>query len=263
MRKLTYFFAIALVTLVCFNTTADAQNTRVKANKTVVEPTKKSKNPIKRASQKTKTKSNTSSNSSSSTSGKASTTTTTTTRPNTTTSTTTNRPSSSGNIFRNSASTGGRGAYLGGGVNTSTDGKSLFLEANPYLGYRFNSRANVGFGPIYQFRQAGEAWHAWGLRGFARYSFLQGVYASAEYEMMNFPAGDNQRSTTARMPVGGGMNRNIGGVNVNFSAMYDLLYSKDKSPYGSPFIFRGGINFGSGFGFGGNGNNRGGFGLFN
>ncbi|MGB1204744.1 MAG: hypothetical protein ACPG5B_03800 [Chitinophagales bacterium] len=258
MRKLTYFIAITAITLLCLNTTANAQNSRVKANKTVVETSKKSKNPIKRASKKTKTKANTSSNSS--TSGKAN---TTTTSPTRTDRNNTNRPSSSGNIFQNSASTGRRGAYLGGGVNTSTDGKSLFLEANPYLGYRFNSRANVGFGPIYQFRQTDEAWHAWGLRGFARYSFLQGVYASAEYEMMNFPVGDNQRSTTARMPVGGGMNRNIGGVNVNFSAMYDLLYSKDKSPYGSPFIFRGGINFGSGFGFGGNRSNRGGFGLFN
>jgi len=145
--------------------------------------------------------------------------------------------------------TGQNGVYIGGGVNSGTDGKNFFVEANPYLGYRFNQRTDMGVGPIYQYRQSGgNPWNMYGMRAFVRYNLTYGVHLTAEYEWLNFPGAtlDDPRRSTSRLPIGATINRNFAGMNFNGGVTYDLLHNKDTSPYSTPFTIRGGVNFGAG-----------------
>lgn len=165
----------------------------------------------------------------------------------------TNTKASSSNNKRNNPGkpllTGNK-VFIGGGVYTSTDLNSFVIDANPYLGYRVSNKTTVGVGPVYQYRQTNTPVHIYGLRAFGRHDIVPGIWLEADYEYMNVPVGDNQRTSTSRLPVGAGMSKSIGGMNFNGAVLYDLLYNKDRSPYGSPFVIRGGVTFGGGFNFG-------------
>ena len=84
---------------------------------------------------------------------------------------------------------------------------------------------------------------------FGRYNLYNGIFANAEYELLNYdfynPAiGDAQRRWVGGMLVGGGY---ISGGSGNFRGPYLMaLYNLNQtiySPYGSPLIIRAGILF--------------------
>lgn len=152
-------------------------------------------------------------------------------------------------IFTNPTCTncGNKGVFFDGNINTVTDGRSIALDAFPFIGYRFPPRFVVGAGPIYQMYQGNGVFsNNFGGRGFARLNVLTGVFASAELEIMSFQWGSEigQRQVVSRFPIGGGIQGRFLNMNMNFAVMYDLLYNVTNSPYNSPLIIRGGINLG-------------------
>lgn len=84
---------------------------------------------------------------------------------------------------------------------------------------------------------------------FGRYNVIDGVFANAEYELLNYdfynPAiGDAERRWVGGMLVGGGYTSSMGGA---FRGPYMMvLYNLNQtvySPYASPLIVRAGILF--------------------
>lgn len=133
--------------------------------------------------------------------------------------------------------------FIGGGVHGTTDGTNYAIDANPYIGYRPMPKAQMGVGPTLQYRPSSSTPIILGARAFGRYDIMAGVYGEAQYEFLSYRTADNTSRSTHRLPIGGGYNRRIAGINSNVSITYDLLYNKATSPYNSPLTITGGINF--------------------
>lgn len=142
--------------------------------------------------------------------------------------------------------------FWGGGVNTTTDGKNVIIDAQPFIGYRLSPKMQVTAGPVYQY-QSGNNMSIYGARASSRYDIVAGAFAAGMFEYMNYNQNE-QNHSLVRMPLGLGYNHSLFGVGANVSVMYDVLHSLNtNSPYATPFIISGGITLGgggNGFNFG-------------
>jgi hypothetical protein len=214
-------FLTVLILLLCQQTYLSAQQSRPKSN----------------TSTTTKPATSTTNNSG-----------TTTTRPKagstvkSTTTTTNNTPK---NTTKNPKAK--NGFFFGGGVNMTTDGAHYAIDANPYLGYRPMNKAQLGIGPTIQYRPQSTVPLLIGARGFGRYDIMPNIYLQAQYEALGYQPSNTGESKTAivqRLPIGGGYNHRLFGINANFTVSYDLLYNKATSPFSSPLTVTGGFNLG-------------------
>ncbi len=146
--------------------------------------------------------------------------------------------------------------FVDGNVGGNTRNGYLNIFFNPMIGYRITERASVAGGPIYEYlrRTGGSngdyAESLYGANAFARYDILQSIFAHAEFSAVNYRVDsglsgtDFQRDWAYRLPVGGGVRQRLAGrATAQVYVLYDLLYNADTSPFDSPLIYRGGVNF--------------------
>ena len=144
--------------------------------------------------------------------------------------------------------------YLGGNVGAQF-GNVTMVNLSPIVGYRITPKISAGFGVTYQYysiRTYNYSTHIYGGRIFARYQPLSFLFLHAEAEALNWncPRQEPWGFTTERLwspglLAGGGLTQSLGqgGSSIYIMALYNFLYNS-CSPYGSPFVFRIGANFG-------------------
>lgn len=145
--------------------------------------------------------------------------------------------------------------FFGGGGGLQFSNFATFISVMPSVGYRITPKLSSGVIGIYQytyFRDFRLSSHNYGASFFSRYFVLPQVYASAEYEQVNFDIISFDRSRSRRwvdrMLVGGGYFQQGGGRGgFHIGVLYDLLYTGRQNdplyPYQSPFVYRVGFIF--------------------
>ena len=138
----------------------------------------------------------------------------------------------------------------GGGLQFSSFG--TFIGVMPSVGYRITPKFHTGVIGIYQFvrnRQVQQNFHNYGASLFARYFIIPQLFATAEYEQINYDVtyrtGESNRQWVDRPLLGAGyfsQGRSGGGFYI--SLLYDVNFSSSPGyPYPSPFVYRAGIIF--------------------
>jgi len=146
--------------------------------------------------------------------------------------------------------------YVGGGFGLSggTDysGYKYFtFSLSPIVGYMITPQLSAGTGITYQYLSYGDLnikLHQYGVSPFVRYNIKQ-FFGQVEYNVISTPyvIVDNngvyasRRATYDRLLEGIGVAQPIGErAKINLLAMYDLLYTSDRSqsPFGSPWVLR-------------------------
>lgn len=143
--------------------------------------------------------------------------------------------------------------FFGGGGGLQFSSFGTYITLMPSVGYRITPRWSSGIMGTYQFvryRDIQVSAHNYGASLFTRYFVLEQVYATAEYEQLNFQTvyldGSKDRRWVDRMLVGAGYfqpnPRGRGGFHIGI--LYDLFYtSREGYPYNSPFVYRVGLTF--------------------
>lgn len=147
--------------------------------------------------------------------------------------------------------------YVGGGfgLNGGTDysgNKYFTFSLSPILGYMITSNFSAGTGITYQYLGYSDmniTLHQYGVSPFVRYNIKQ-FFGQVEYNLISTPqiVYSSQKGFEAvdrniydRLLAGIGISQPIGDrSSLNLVAMYDLIYSNDrsKSPFASPWVFR-------------------------
>lgn len=145
--------------------------------------------------------------------------------------------------------------YFGGNLGLQF-GTVTNIEIAPIVGYRFTDDFSAGIGITYiYFKREFDNYedfetNIYGYRFFARHNIQEQFYAQAEYENLsleffNINDGSSKREWVPGAFVGGGYFQPLGrNAGFNISALYNLLYDEDKSPYNSPWVFRIGFTVG-------------------
>jgi hypothetical protein len=145
--------------------------------------------------------------------------------------------------------------FFGGGGGLQFSNIAAFVSVMPSVGYRITPKLSAGITGIYQytyFRDVRLSAHNYGASFFSRYFVLPQIYATAEYEQVNFDviSYDLSRSRrwVDRMLVGGGYFMQGGGRGgFHIGVLYDLFYTSQHRdptyPYQSPFVYRVGFIF--------------------
>jgi hypothetical protein len=120
------------------------------------------------------------------------------------------------------------------------------------VGYRITLPWSAGVQLTYQtyrFPTQNVSLDQYGAAPFTQYRFGK-LFGYAEYQMISVPTFDkSSRRLYKRLPIGLGFTQPIGSrVAINAVALYDVLYNRATSPFGSPWVFRiyvtaGGIGF--------------------
>lgn len=143
--------------------------------------------------------------------------------------------------------------FFGAGGGLQFSSYATYITVLPSVGYRITPRWSSGITFTYQFlryRDLQISTHNYGASLFTRYFVLKQVYATAEYEQINFQTVRYDRSKhrywVDRMLVGAGYFQpnpsGRGGFHIGI--LYDLFYtSRDGYPYNSPFVYRVGLTF--------------------
>ncbi len=139
---------------------------------------------------------------------------------------------------------------LGGNFGLSF-GRVTYIEASPLLMYNVNERLQLGPGLTYIYlrnnvRPFVYSTSVYGGRLFGRYFVLPDAFVQTELETLNFEernADFNGRYTIFNPLVGGGYRVPGGrlGGGFFFTALYNLNYQANLSPYPSPLIVRVGV----------------------
>ncbi len=125
-------------------------------------------------------------------------------------------------------------------------GNLTFVDVSPTVGYRFTDRFTAGPGFTYRYmkRRGYEPWSLYGGRVFARQRFGQQFFVQTELESLNtqyFTGNLNEPVLRTWVPgffLGGGLFQPVGRrAGVIISAMYNLIYDVNRSPYASPWNF--------------------------
>lgn len=146
--------------------------------------------------------------------------------------------------------------YVGGGFGLSGGSdyqgyKYFTVSLSPIVGYMITPQFSAGTGITYQYLSYGDLnikLHQYGLSPFVRYNIKQ-FFGQVEYNVISTPyvlfdnngAYASKRATYDRLLAGVGVAQPIGDrAKVNLLAMYDLLYTSDRSqsPFGSPWVIR-------------------------
>lgn len=142
----------------------------------------------------------------------------------------------------------------GGGFGFGTNGNGFRYSAisiTPIIGVNLTSQWSLGpiaYYQTYKYPDLGVRINQYGGGGFTKYKFGK-LFAWYEYSIINVPSTTlTQRGNYGRMPLGIGFAPNAGGSSssdINIMALYDMVYNKALSPFGSPIIVRVFIVFGS------------------
>lgn len=146
----------------------------------------------------------------------------------------------------------GGGGSFGGGTHPYYGFKYTYISVSPLVGYRITLPWSAGVQVTYQtyrFPSQGVKLDQYGVAPFTQYRFGK-LFGYAEYQMISVPSYDQSfRQLYKRLPIGIGFTQPIGGrAAINAVALYDVLYNRATSPFGTPWIFRiyftaGGISF--------------------
>lgn len=141
---------------------------------------------------------------------------------------------------------------LGGNFGFSF-GRVTYIEASPLLIYNVNERLQLGPGLTYIYLRNNVqpfvySTSIFGGRLFGRYFVLPDAFLQTELETLNFEernADFSGRYTIFNPLVGGGYRIPGGrlGGGFFFTALYNLNYQANLSPYPSPLIVRVGVAF--------------------
>jgi hypothetical protein len=133
-------------------------------------------------------------------------------------------------------------------------GTQTYVELAPIIGYNFNSRLSGGLGLKYIYYKINDGYYnyssnLYGGGPFLRYILFEGLFAHAEYEVLNMevPEPPNYiyytRQNITSIFLGGGYRQMIGErSSMDFLILYNINHSL-YSPYTNP-IFRIGFGFG-------------------
>ena len=146
------------------------------------------------------------------------------------------------------------GFFYGGGIGASMGSDTSYIEVAPMIGKHFTPKVSAGVGVTYRYTSDSRpdpdiSSHDFGANVFTRYRllpniFLEGAYEYINYEV-NFTDGSDERRNFSSVLVGGGFTQPIG-ENTSFyaSALYNLFWDDEDSPYDDPWNLRFGINVG-------------------
>ncbi len=123
-------------------------------------------------------------------------------------------------------------------------GNFTFVDVSPTIGYRFTDSFTAGPGFTYRYirRRGFQPWSLYGGRVFARQRFGQQFFVQTELESLNTQIAGNPRELSRTwVPgffLGGGLFQPVGRrAGIIISAMYNLIYDVNRSPYPSPWNF--------------------------
>lgn len=128
-------------------------------------------------------------------------------------------------------------------------GNITLLNLSPALAYKLNERVYLGAGFTYQYInwvQTPFDAHMYGTRVFPIVDIWKGIFATAEYEWLNYPdfgiLPSIRRNNHAFFLGGGYLQRiNKRGGFVQFALLYNLLYAQagpGQAAYESPIAYR-------------------------
>lgn len=145
--------------------------------------------------------------------------------------------------------------YVGGGLGLQF-GAITNIEVSPIIGYRFTNTFSAGIGLTYiYFKREFDNFddletNIYGYRVFARQNIQQQFFAQAEFENLsleffNIDNGTTNREWVPGFLIGGGYFQPIGrNAGFNITALYNVLFDDQKSPYNSPLVLRIGLTLG-------------------
>ncbi len=125
-------------------------------------------------------------------------------------------------------------------------GNLTFVEVSPTVGYRFTDRFTAGPGVTYRYMKfrGFQASSLYGARVFARQRFGQQFFVQTELESLNtqYRTGNLSepilRTWVPGFFLGGGLFQPVGRrAGIIISAMYNLIYDVNRSPYRSAWNF--------------------------
>ena len=146
------------------------------------------------------------------------------------------------------------GIFFGGGIGASMGSDTSYVEVAPMIGKHFTSKISAGVGATYRYTSDSRpepdiSSHDFGANIFTRYRllpniFLEGAYEYINYEV-NFTDGSDERRHFSSYLVGGGFTQPIG-ENTAFyaSALFNLSWDNEDSPYDDPWNLRFGVSVG-------------------
>jgi hypothetical protein len=128
-------------------------------------------------------------------------------------------------------------------------GNTTLLNLSPALAYKLNDRVYLGAGFTYQYInwvQTPFDAHMYGTRVFPIVDIWRGIFATAEYEWLNYPdfaiLPSIRRNNHAFFLGGGYLQRiNKRGGFIQFALLYNLLYANagpGQGAYDSPIAYR-------------------------
>lgn len=133
----------------------------------------------------------------------------------------------------------------GGDIGATFNNDNYIVQLSPIVGYKVTDQfiPGVGFVCDFSMNQSSQAWKlSFGPKAFAKYVIANGVYASAEYQLLNMDT--KQNNMQDKFPnqsrywhhtclVGAGYQYVIPNVGTAYSEItYDL--NQDGSPYKMP-----------------------------
>ena len=141
--------------------------------------------------------------------------------------------------------------YVGGGfgLNGGSDSwgnKYFTFSLSPIIGYMITNNFSAGSGISYTYlgysSPINATIHQYGVSPFVRYNVKQ-FFGQVEYNVISTPLyfDQNDRQIYDRLLAGIGISQPVGErSSINLLAMYDLIYSNDRtqSPFASPWVFR-------------------------
>lgn len=149
---------------------------------------------------------------------------------------------------------------FGGNFGGAFGKYSSYAELSPMVTYMVTDKVMVGPGITYIYQRYQNPYggyqssHIYGGRVLSRYLITETLFAHVELEGLNLPYYKATDSTSTSYVlkrgwiisplVGGGARLPLGARSAVFvTALYNLAYDSNKSPYSSPFVFRIGATF--------------------
>ena len=128
-------------------------------------------------------------------------------------------------------------------------GNVTLINLSPAIAYKLNERVFLGAGFTYQYINWGQTpfdAHMYGTRVFPIVDIWKGIFATAEYEWLNYPDFGSlpsiRRNNHAFFLGGGYLQRlNKRGGFVQFALLYNLLFAQagaGQGAYNSPIAYR-------------------------
>lgn len=165
-------------------------------------------------------------------------------------------------------------ARIGGNFGLAFERGGIFLETSPTFGYKINHIVELGAGfkmffykddavplvdassgVVYDFIPYKSL--TYGPIGYGRFSIWEGIFAMAQYEMVNkepyYIDNPNDRINVHHLLIGGGYSVTVGGTgNLNISLLYNVLDNRESIyQFGTFGNFPLLLNISMGFGFSG------------